>query len=328
MHILYMLPKVLPKRAKTSKNEQKFYCKFCDYSTSRNNNYIRHLSSKKHLKNALPSVTKMLPKCYQTSKNEQKRAEIVKNVYICEHCNKEYNSRKGLWGHKKKCKIANYVADSDENVKLKLELAEKNIELAEQKGKNEAYKEIIENKGLGNVINNNGDNYNNCNNTNNISLNVFLNDYCKDAINLEDFMKGIKFKLKDVLNDGGYVDNCVSVKLLNDLNDMPVTQRPIHCTDKRRKNFVVKDKEEGWITEKGNQPGKISKHINSLYGKAYIDFYHEYDEEHPLPHSNRQVDEKSETSSKIMQKKDKHYIIGTLAKNLDVKEAIKEITED
>ena len=257
MHILYMLPKVLPKRAKTSKNEQKFYCEFCDYSTSRNNNYIRHLSSKKHLKNALPSVTKMLPKCYQMSKNEQKRAEIVKNVYICEHCNKEYNSRKGLWGHKKKCKIVDYVVDSDENVKLKLELAEKNIELAEEKGKNKAYKEIIENKGLGNVINNNnGDNYNNCNNTNNISLNVFLNDYCKDAINLEDFMKGIKFKLKDVLNESGYIDNCVSVKLLNDLNDMPVTQRPIHCTDKRRKNFVVKDKEEGWITEKGNQTGK------------------------------------------------------------------------
>ena len=133
------------------------------------------------------------------------------------------------------------------------------------------------------------------------------------------------FKLKDVLNEGNYVDNCVSVKLLNDLNDIPVTQRPIHCTDKRRKNFVVKDKEEGWITEKGNQPGKISKQINNLYGKAYIDFYHEYDQEHPLPHSNRQVDEKSETSSKIMQKKDKHYIIGTLAKNLDVKEAIKEI---
>ena len=163
MDILYMLPKVLPKRAKTSKNEQIFYCEYCDYSTSRNNNYIRHLSSKKHLKNALPNVAKTLPKRCQMSKNEQKRAEIVKNVYICEHCNKEYLDRSGLWRHKKKCKMADYVVDSNENVKLKLELAEKNIELAEEKGKNKAYKEIIENKGLGNVINNNGDNYNNCN---------------------------------------------------------------------------------------------------------------------------------------------------------------------
>ena len=311
MHILYMSRKVSPKVAKSSKKVAEFYCDICDYYTSRKYNFDKHLSSKKHLKKASPSVTKTSLKVAKSSRNMK--------IYICEHCNNEYKSRNGLWLHKKKCKK---IETSDVNQKI-IELEKK---LSKQEGKNEAYKEIIENKGLGNVINNNNS-YNNCNNTNNISLNVFLNDYCKDAINLEDFMKGIKFKLKDVLNEGNYVDNCVSVKLLNDLNDMPVTKRPIHCTDKRRKNFVVKDKEEGWITEKGNQSGKMSKHINNLYGKAYIDFYHEYDEEHPLPHSNRQVDEKSETSSKIMQKKDKHYIIGTLAKNLDVKEAIKEVAD-
>ena len=315
-----MLPKTFPKVAKSRKKSQKFYCEHCDYTTSRKNDFDKHLSSKKHLKKAFPNVSKTFPKVAESRKS-------VKKIYVCEYCNNEYSNRSGLWKHKKKCKKIEHVVDKDENVKLKLKLAEQKLEFAEQKGelKGElkAYKEIIKGGKLG--ITNNNTNYNNCNNTNNISLNVFLNDYCKDAINLEDFMKGIKFKLKDVLNDGGYVDNCVSVKLLNDLNDIPVTQRPIHCTDKRRKNFVVKDKEEGWITEKGNQPGKISKQINNLYGKAYIDFYHEYDQEHPLPHSNRQVDEKSETSSKIMQKKDKHYIIGTLAKNLDVKEAIKEI---
>ena len=312
MHILYMFPKTFPKVAKSSKKVAKFYCDVCDYYTSRKCNFDKHLSSNKHLKKAFPNVSKTFPKVAKSSKS-------VKKIYVCEHCNNEYSNRSGLWKHKKKCKKMDHVVDKDENIKLKLELAE-------QKGELKAYKKMAEEGKLGVTNNNNyNNNYNNCNNTNNISLNVFLNDYCKDAVNLEDFMKGIKFKLKDVLNDGGYVDNCVSVKLLNDLNDMPVTQRPIHCTDKRRKNFVVKDKEEGWITEKGNQPGKISKQINSLYGKAYIDFYHEYDEEHPLPHSNRQVDEKSETSSKIMQKKDKNYIIGTLAKNLDVKEAIKEV---
>ena len=71
-----------------------------------------------------------------------------------------------------------------------------------------------------------------------MDLNVFLNDYCKDAINLEDFRK-LSLELKDVLNDGVcwyYVDNCVSVK--RDLNDIPVTQRPIHCTDKQEKELV------------------------------------------------------------------------------------------
>ena len=316
MHILYMLPKTLPKVAKSCKKLQKFYCEFCDYSTSRKSSYTKHLTSKKHIQLALPNVAKPLPKVAKSCKS-------VKKIYICEHCNNEYSDRSGLWRHKKKCKYVEHVKDEDENIKLKLKLAEQKLEFAEQKGELKAYKEIIKGGKLG--ITNNNTNYNNCNNTNNISLNVFLNDYCKDAINLEDFMKGIKFKLKDILKDGNYVEDCVSVKLLNDLNDIPVTQRPIHCTDKRRKNFVVKDKEEGWITEKGNQPGKIGKQINNLYSRAYIDFYHEYDEEHPLPHSNREVDEKSETSSKIMQKKDKHYIIGTLAKNLDVKQAIKEL---
>ena len=315
MHILYMLPKTFPKVAKSCKKLQKFYCEQCDYSTSRKSSYTKHLSCKKHIQLSFPNVSKTFPKVAKSCKS-------VKKIYVCEYCNNEYSNRSGLWKHKKKCKNTKHVVDNDENIKLKLELAEKNIKLAKQEGKNEAYEKMINSGKIG-VTNNN---YNNCNNTNNnISLNVFLNDYCKDAINLEDFMKGIKFKLKDILKDGNYVEDCVSVKLLNDLNDIPVTQRPIHCTDKRRKNFVVKDKEEGWITEKGNQPGKIGKQINNLYSRAYIDFYHEYDEEHPLPHSNRQVDEKSETSSKIMQKKDKHYIIGTLAKNLDVKEAMKEI---
>ena len=174
-----------------------------------------------------------MPKVAKSSRNIK--------IYVCEHCNNEYSDRSGLWRHKKKCKIIETQDINQKNIEtqdVNQKIIELEKKLSKQEGKNEAYKEIIENKGLGNVVNNNNS-YNNCNNTNNISLNVFLNDYCKDAINLEDFMKGIKFKLKDVLRDGGYVDDCVSVKLLNDLNDMPVTQRPIHCTDKKRKNFVV-----------------------------------------------------------------------------------------
>ena len=316
------------KCVKMRQNASKYFCELCDYSTSRKTDYQRHLSSKKHFEmcksKVSQNVSQNASKVANIGQNSENIGKKVKKMYICEHCNKEYVHRQSLYSHKKKCKK---IPKSEDTMKLKLqleehklELEEHKLELAHQKGKNEAYETLINNGKINNITNN-------TTNNNNITLNVFLNDYCKDAVNLEDFMKGIKFKLKDVLNDGNYIEDCVSVKLLNDLNDMPVTKRPIHCTDKRRKNFVVKDKEEGWITEKGNQSGKMSKHINNLYGKAYIDFYHEYDEEHPLPHSNRQVDEKSETSSKIMQKKDKHYIIGTLAKNLDVKEAIKEVAD-
>ena len=314
------------KVAKSSKKVADFFCDICDYYTSRKYNFDKHLSSKKHFdmckSKVSQNVSQNATKVANIGQNPENIGKKVKKMYICEHCNKEYVHRQSLYSHKKKCKK---IPKSEDTMKLKLqleehklELEEHKLELAHQKGKNEAYETLINNGKINNITNN-------TTNNNNITLNVFLNDYCKDAVNLEDFMKGIKFKLNYVLDDGNYIEDCVSVKLLNDLNDMPITKRPIHCTDKRRKNFVVKDKEEGWIAEKGNQPGKMSKHINNLYSRAYIDFYHEYDEEHPLPHSNREVDEKSETSSKIMQKKDKHYIIGTLAKNLDVKQAIKEL---
>ena len=139
---------------------------------------------------------------------------------------------------------------------------------------------------------------------------------------------GCIFKLKDVLNGSSYVDNCVSVKLLNDLNEMPVTKRPIHCTDQKRKNFVVKDKEEGWIKEKANKGGKIQKEIDKLYDKAYVEFYHAYDDEHPYPHNSAQEDLKQRTSHTINQKKDKHTILGSVAKTVDVKEAIESFKDN
>ena len=79
---------------KSRKNSQKYYCVVCDYYTSRKSDYQKHLTTQKHIKNTLPDVTKMLPKC------EKSRKKVAK-IFVCENCNKEYKSRKGLWGHKK-----------------------------------------------------------------------------------------------------------------------------------------------------------------------------------------------------------------------------------
>ena len=305
------------------KNAQKYYCEECDYITSRKTDYNRHLTSKRHLENCKSCVSQ------NVSRIAQKRVKS----YICEHCNKEYSHRQSLYSHKKKCKFkkvsvedkktdiipynnkkTNVVPFDNEKMELKLELAEK-------KGEIKAYKKLINEGKLGDTYN--GDTYNTTNN--NITLNVFLNEHCKDALNLEDFMKNIHFQLKDVLNNGSYIEDCVSVKLLNGLNEIPVTKRPIHCTDQRRKNFMVKDKEEGWVKDKASEGGKIQKEIDKLYDKAYVEFYHAYDDEHPYPQNTKQEDIKQQTSYKLNQKKDKHKIVGSVARNVDIKEAMKDL---
>ena len=98
---------LLPKKSKKSKKEQNFYCVCCDFSTSKKSNYDRHLTTQKHLKKSLPIITKSLPK---KSKKEPKSVKI----FVCENCNKEYKSYKGLWGHKKKC--VPVISKTDEEV--------------------------------------------------------------------------------------------------------------------------------------------------------------------------------------------------------------------
>tara|TARA_B100001093_G_scaffold223226_1_gene213898 strand:- start:7116 stop:8297 length:1182 start_codon:yes stop_codon:yes gene_type:complete len=245
-------------------------------------------------------------------------------TYICQNCSKNYKSRQGLWKHQQKCKTQNLIIKNNDSEKDEL-LKQCLQTISKQTAVMEKFADMKSNSIS--ASNNSNINSNNIGTQNNITLNVFLNEHCKDALNLEDFMKNIHFKLKDVLNGSSYVDNCVSVKLLNDLNEMPVTKRPIHCTDQRRKNFVVKDKEEGWIKEKGSNGGKIQKEIDKLYDKAYVEFYHAYDDKHPYPHNSIQEDLKQQTSHTINKKKDKHTILGSVAKTVDVKEAMEEFKD-
>lgn len=319
------------------KDGSEIKCEFCGTNLNHQSSLSRHRKTCK----MNPSVIALklpfsCPKL-DTNKGYQKRREFK---YECE-CGKLYKTRSGLSKHMKKC----YFVDEKEEdtssdtlnkvlesqVKLtdtqsqfysqQTEFLKKQTEI--MKENQELRKELMTLKM--------GDTYNTTNNlnqtNNNITLNVFLNEHCKDALNLEDFMKNVSFKLKDVLNDGNYVENCVSIKLLNDLNDIPPLKRPIHCTDKRRKNFVIKDKQEGWVQDKGNSTSKIKEEIDRLYDKAYIDFYHAYDDENPLPHNSRQMDEKMHVSNKIMKKKEKASLVTMLAKEVDVKEAMKELKD-
>ena len=318
------------------KDGSEIKCEFCGTNLNHQSSLSRHRKTCKMNPSVIALKLPFLCPKLDTNKCYQKSSKM----FECE-CGKLYKTRSGLLKHMKKC----YFVDEKEEdtsgdtlnkvlesqVKLtdtqsqfysqQTEFLKKQTEI--MKENQELRKELMTLKM--------GDTYNTTNNlnqtNNNITLNVFLNEHCKDALNLEDFMKNVSFKLKDVLNDGNYVENCVSIKLLNDLNDIPPLKRPIHCTDKRRKNFVIKDKQEGWVQDKGNSKSKIKEEIDRLYDKAYIDFYHAYDDENPLPHNSRQMDEKMHVSNKIMKKKEKASLVGMLAKEVDVKEAMKELKD-
>ena len=242
--------------------ENIYKCKKCNYVTDRASNYKRHISSKRHLGNK-KSPTIKTP-CAKT--------------YICHFCNKKY---KTLWGQKKhleKCKyknvekeriINNYVEEKFKGTNSNIEIKEdeKNINKQEYSG-NQNIKIVVEkqpeksdeltqrdinkkmletmtnisneikNLKTSNIINNN------CNQTN-ISINLFLNEYCSNAMNLTDFVDKIKYTFEDVMKvyNNGYTQGLSNV-VIKELKDMPILERPIHCTDKKRGVLYIKDNDE------------------------------------------------------------------------------------
>ena len=265
------------KRAgKTSQNEPNncekttFSCKICDYVTSKKSNYNRHLNSAKHLKKKVPKVPK-------TSKTSRKTSQIEKSqtikIYTCAVCLDDFTSKSSFYRHKKTCSTLTKIMA--ENAKLKQEL--KNNELNHLKDMNEVLRK--QNKHLKEIGNtgkttNNIHNMTNTQNTNNISINMYLNEYCKNAMNLTDFVDKIKIQLKDINMESNYVD-CVSNILIKNLKILDVTERPIHCSDKKRLQFYIKDGET-WEKD----INKLDQSIDNIHNKQY-NLLHEFDEKNP-----------------------------------------------
>ena len=249
---------------KTPKNTQKFYCENCDFGCSRFAEYKRHLDTKKHKSTEIEQI-------------EQEKHQKTPNIYVCE-CGKEYKARNSLWYHKKKCTYLEPEVKEDENLdnseasNIIKTLVDQNNKLMETIAENEKKKELQheENQKLqsqlieavkeGKTINN----INNVSNVNNVnySINVFLNDQCKDAMSLTDFIDNIKYQLEDLEDVGrlGYVDG-ISKLFIENLSGMEVTKRPIHCTDLKRKSLYIKNNDE-WT--KDNNNSEMRKAINKV----------------------------------------------------------------
>jgi len=258
-------------------NKLKYICEKCNIITNNKKDYNKHLMTAKHNKPLVfnKSLTKIPQSLTEISK------DLVENsIFQCKHCNKTYNSRVGLWYHNKKCNSSIH-----EPIKLEMADEEYSEEHSEEHSEEKGYRAIptnneiieilkvqmIENQELrkfmmeqqkqmidqmmelaskSNVTNNtNTINSNtNCNNKS-FNLNLFLNEQCKDALNINEFVDSIKMQLSDLeeFANIGYADG-VSNIFVKGINALDIHKRPIHCSDSKREVLYIKNNDE-WIKE-------------------------------------------------------------------------------
>ena len=318
----------------TSKNTQIFECKKCIFNCSKKGDYNRHLLTRKH---QLATTTTEI-----TSKN-------TSNNFLC-NCGKTYKERTALWRHKKKCsfeetkegtkleekketteEITEEITEDIDYKLLLLKMMEQNNELQntivnqqqEYQKSQQEYQNTIKEM-IPKIGNNNTITTTNNNNNNQFNLQMFLNEDCKNALNIKDFVNSLQLSIKDLTDTGklGYVDG-ISRIFVNALNDMDVTERPIHCTDLKRETVYIKDADK-WEKE-GSENTKLKKTIRDIENKN-IRMIPKWQEENPECRimDTRQADEFMEISINALggnEEKEKS------AKKI-VKNVLKEVTID
>ena len=200
-----------------------YYCEICDYTSCRKSSFDKHILSSKHRKSIL-SI---------------KSCEKVATKNNCIFCNKIYKDPSGLWRHKKKCKELNIPNHNTCDNKDTQHLTELVMKVVEQN--QELTKQIIElSKTPHNSISNST-----VNSHNKFNLNVYLNETCKNALNISDFVSSLVVSVNDLENTSrvGYAEG-VSNIFLNGLKQLDVHDRPVHCADQKREILYIKNNNE------------------------------------------------------------------------------------
>jgi len=211
------------------KSSYKYQCDKCDYVTSRYSQYDRHLTTLKH---------KMKQNAFQKVP-----------LHICNICNVEFKSRSTLWRHTQKCKIIK-KENNDDPITMEYLLKE-NSEMKQM---------MLEMMGkMGNTTNN-------TTNNNQFNINMFLNDQCKNAMNLSDFIERIEISHDDLENNAqlGFVNGMTKI-LMDNLRQLTLHERPIHCTDVKRETLYIKD-ENVWDKKHSNE--KLENAIQEVSRKS------------------------------------------------------------
>ena len=241
---------------KYGKKKPEYKCVNCNYITSVKRDYNRHLQTKKHLRKMDKSVN------------------IYENVeFVCKKCKKIYKTHGGLWKHKQKCiiipknnvenmevlevigspKLAKKSNEDSAMANAIVKLVEQNAEM--MKCMKEQNAEMMKCMKEQSIVNQN-------NTTNNISINFFLNEQCKNAMNLTDFINQLQVSLEDLQysKNNGFIEGVTNI-FTKQLQDLKPTERPIHCSDKKRLQFYVKDNDT-WQKDENNT--KIDETIYNI----------------------------------------------------------------
>jgi hypothetical protein len=179
-------------------------------------------------------------------------------TFSCEKCEKEFKNRSGLWKHNKKC-INNETTENQNEIKMLTELV-KNVVKQNQDLTNKLA-DICKNNSNTNISNSNINSHNKT-----FNLQFFLNETCKDAMNIMDFVNSIKLQLSDLEKVGkiGYIEGISNI-IVQNLNLLDENKRPVHCTDSKREVMYVKD-EDKWEKE-AEEKEKMRKVIKMVTNK-------------------------------------------------------------
>ena len=156
---------------------------------------------------------------------------------------------------------------------------------------------------------------------------MYLSEHCQDAMNLEDFVNKIQFKLKDVFDGISPIQNPVQKVFIQKLEDLDPTKRPVHCTDTRRGKFVVNDKNEGWVEDDGN---KITEGVQRVQQKAILDSFYAFNEKYKPPHPGKLQDKKDSIINPMRDKMPKNTkkIVKEVANVVNIKDAINQLEKE
>ena len=257
------------------KNPQFFHCEKCDYLTCNKKDYNKHVSTQKH--QILTSDLQKIPKNPIT--------KITQNN-ICE-CGNVYKHRQSLFNHKKKCLInkSNFHNMENENssqqinfdTNIVIDLVQKNQEFQKEMfiDMQKQMFDFMKDK----IGDNNSTNIMNHSNNKTFNLQFFLNETCKDAMNISDFVESVKLQVSDLENVGkvGYIEGISNI-IIQNLKAMDVNKRPVHCADQKREVMYVKDANT-WEKEDENNK-KLRKAIRMIAHKN-ICMFKEYRDKYP-----------------------------------------------
>ena len=238
---------------------KKYQCLTCDYFTDRKSNLDNHFKSLRHHKEINGNLLK----------------QKLSSDHNCENCGRVYKTNAGLWKHKKTCNEEFYCKTINQVQPIQQPGTQITTELVMELIKdNKEMKQIIleQHNTINNLVKNGINNINtntNCmNNNKTFNLQFFLNETCKDAMNITDFVESIKVQLCDIENMGevGYIEGISNI-ITSNLKALDVTERPVHCTDKKRETIYIKD-DNKWEKEDDNK-SRLRKAIKKIASKNH-----------------------------------------------------------